>query len=156
MRKNCSKNICIHYLCVYTHNVLWVVAQVYLNAVWKLRQIILLSSIIACINLTRAAAAAMLKRLRGGCSVYSKLALYHPPSPSPIPFAHRHTLWVCEFKCVLCACLSGLSLYVHAHREVFFLVYISGFLCLFQFLYTVWCDLLLANSRYKILESHWE
>lgn len=70
--------------------------------------------------LTHEAPSAMLKRLRGGCSVYSELALYHPPNPSPTPFAHRHTLWVCEFKCVLRARLSALSLYVHAHREVFF------------------------------------
>lgn len=94
--------------------------------------IILLPNAPACINPTHEAASAMLKRLRGGCSVYSKLALYHPPNPSPTPFAHRHTLWVCEFKCVLCACLSALSLYVHTHREAFSLVCIS----MLQSLYT--------------------
>lgn len=83
----------------------------------------------ACVSLTHEAVSAMLKRLRGGSSVYSELALYHPPNPSPTPFAHRHTVWVCEFKCVLRACLSALSLYVHAHREGFFsLVCISAFL----------------------------
>lgn len=111
----------------------------------------------ACINLTHEAASAMLKRLRGGCSVYSELALYHPPNPSPTPFAHRHTLWVCEFKCVLCACLSALSLYVHAHREAFSLVCSSGFLSspASVFIYTLVCShLLIATSIcsiYKIL-----
>lgn len=89
--------------------------------------IILLPNAPACINPTHEAASAMLKRLRGGCSVYSELALYHPPNPSPTPFAHRHTLWVCEFKCVLCACLSALSLYVHTRTGKPFLW------CAFQF-----------------------
>lgn len=49
----------------------------------------------AWVNLTHVVLSDMLKWLRGGCSVHFKLALYHPPNPSPTPSAHRHTLWVC-------------------------------------------------------------
>lgn len=147
-----GSSFCINCLCVYT------IRRCQKNRRTRLEPpkcwILLLP---ACINLTHEAASAMLKRLRGGCSVYSELALYHPPNPSPTPFAHRHTLWVCEFKCVLCACLSALSLYVHAHREAFSLVCCSGFLSppATVFIYTLACsDLLSATSIcsiYKIL-----